>query len=463
MRAFLLYVFTFCSLVGLGAPAMANHPSGTATNVKYVPDVVFTLRTDIADGKLVYISEAGPTKGQVNPDIRVAEDTVVQINIVNGDGALHDFGIPDFDVKSDQISGKGAATAIVFRANKSGVFEYLCTLPGHKAAGMFGKVIVGDAQETASSQFPDLSKNPREVGEPVGKRGPREITVDLETTEVEGRLSDGSSYKFWTFNNTVPGPMLRVRVGDTVNINLTNAPDSAHIHSVDFHAVTGPGGGAAVTQAAPGHTKSFSFKALAPGLYVYHCATPMVAQHITNGMYGMILVEPEGGLSKVDREYYVMQGELYTAQRHGSAGLQEFSLDKLLDERPEHMMFNGSMDALSATHKMESNVGETVRVFFGVGGPNLVSSFHVIGEIFDRVYDQGSLTSPPLTDVQTTLVPPGGATMVEFKTEYPGKYILVDHALSRAEKGLAGILTVNGEANDEVFKSDEEVDHSSGH
>ena len=462
MRTFLLYLFTFCGLVGFGAPAFADHPGETA-DVKYVPDVVFTLRTDIADGKLVYISEAGPTKGQVNPDIRVAEGAVVQVNIVNGDGAIHDFAIPDFAVKSDQISKKGSATAVVFRASKSGTFEYLCTLPGHKAAGMFGKLIVGDPQESTVSKFPDLSKDPSEVGEPVGDRAPKEITIDLETTEVEGRLSDGASYRFWTFNNTVPGPMLRVRVGDTVNINMKNSIDSDHIHSVDFHAVTGPGGGAAVTQAAPGHTKSFSFKAMAPGLYVYHCATPMVAQHITNGMYGMILVEPEGGLPEVDREYYVMQGELYTAQRHGSSGLQEFSLDKLLDERPEHMMFNGSMDALSATHKMESNVDETVRIFFGVGGPNLVSSFHVIGEIFDRVYDQASLTSPPLTDVQTTLVPPGGATMVEFKTEYPGKYILVDHALSRAEKGLVGILTVNGEADSEIFHSQEAVDHSGGH
>ncbi len=462
MKTIVYYLLAFCGLAFSGGWAFADHPGETA-DVKYLPDVVFTLRTDIADGKLVYISEAGPTKGQVNPELRVAEGAVVQVNVINGDGAIHDFAIPDFGVKSDEIARKGSATAVVFRASKSGVFEYLCTLPGHKAAGMFGKLIVGDPQQTTASQFPDLSKDPSEVGELVGDRGPKEVTFNLETTEVEGRLSDGASYKFWTFNNTVPGPMLRVRVGDTVNINMKNSTESAHIHSVDFHAVTGPGGGAAVTQAAPGHTKSFSFKALAPGLYVYHCATPMVAQHITNGMYGMILVEPEGGLSKVDREYYVMQGELYTAQRHGSSGLQEFSLEKLLDERPEHMMFNGSMDALSATHKMESNVGETVRIFFGVGGPNLVSSFHVIGEIFDRVYDQASLTSPPLTDVQTTLVPPGGATMVEFKTEYPGKYILVDHALSRAEKGLVGLLHVNGEADDAIFHSKEQVDHSGGH
>ena len=455
MKSFLAVLITLCGLVGLGASAYADHPGESADLRRLVPDAVFVLRTDIADGKLVYISESGPTKGQVNPDIHVEEGAVVQINIVNGDGAMHDISVPDFGATSDQVSDKGASSTVVFRADRSGTFEYFCTLPGHKAAGMFGKLIVGDPQKTAASQFPNLSKNPSEVGEPVGARGPQEVTINLETTEVEGRLSDGASYKFWTFNNTVPGPMLRVRVGDTVHINMSNSIDSTHIHSVDFHSVTGPGGGAAVTQAAPGHSKSFSFKALKPGLYVYHCATPMVSQHITNGMYGMMLVEPEGGLPKVDREFYVMQGELYTAQPRGSSGPQEFSLDKMLDEQPEIMVFNGAMDALSATYKMESDVDETVRIFFGVGGPNLISSFHVIGEMFDRVYDQASLTSPPLTDVQTTVVPPGGATMVEFKTEYPGRYTLVDHALARLEKGLVGVLTVNGKADPTIFHSDE--------
>jgi nitrite reductase (NO-forming) len=158
-----------------------------------------------------------------------------------------------------------------------------------------------------------------------------------------------------------------------------------------------------------------------------------------------------------------MQGELYTVQKHGSRGLQEFSLEKLLDEQPEHMMFNGTMDALTKTYDMTANVGETVRLYFGVGGPNLTSSFHLIGEVFDRVHDQASLTSPSLTDVQTTLVPPGGATMVEFQVDYPGRYILVDHALSRTEKGLAGFLNVKGEADPAIFSSDEAIDHSSGH
>lgn len=461
MRAFLV-LFALCGLLGAGTSALAEHPA-KSSDVTYTPDITYTLRTDIAGGKLVYVSEAGPTKGQINPDLTVPEGAVVQINVVNGDGAVHDLAIPEFDVKSDEIGGKGSATAVVFRATKSGTFEYLCTLPGHKAAGMFGKLIVGDPQEQAASEHADVSMDPNAVGEPVGQRGPKNITIDLETTEIMGRLGDNTHYRFWTFNNTVPGPMLRVRVGDTVTVNMTNSIDSAHIHSVDFHAVTGPGGGAAVTQAAPGQTKSFTFKALNPGLYVYHCATPMVAQHITNGMYGLILVEPEGGLSEVDKEFYVMQGELYTAQEHGSTGLHEFSLDRMLDERPQHMMFNGAMDALTALHKMEANVGDNVRIFFGVGGPNLVSSFHVIGEIFDKVYDQASLTSPPLTDVQTTLVPAGGATMVEFKTDVPGKYILVDHALSRAEKGLVGVMNVKGDAQPEIFDSEEGVHEGGGH
>ncbi|HWK69825.1 copper-containing nitrite reductase [Pollutimonas sp. M17] len=462
MRALLMF-FALAFSLGFGAPSLAAHEAPGHGSVTYTPDITFTLRTNIADGKLVFVGDAGAIAGKVNPDLQVPSDAVVQINVINGDGAIHDIAVPEFAAKSDHITGKGAATAIVFRANKDGTFEYLCTLPGHKAAGMFGKLIVGEPQKAAESEALDIAQDPTAVGKPVGKRGPQTLTVDLETTEVVGQLASGSTYKYWTFNDKVPGPFIRVRVGDTVKVNLSNAKDASHIHSVDFHAVTGPGGGAAVTQVAPGQTKSFTFKALHPGLYVYHCATPMVAQHITNGMYGMILVEPEGGLSKVDREFYVMQGELYTAQKHGAQGLQEFSLEKLLDENPEHLMFNGTMNALTDKYKLQAKVGETVRIFFGVGGPNLTSSFHVIGEVFDKVYNQASFTSPPLTDVQTTLVPPGGATMVEFKVDVPGNYILVDHALSRVEKGLSGILTVTGKEDHSIFHSTEKIDHSSGH
>lgn len=454
MRTLTLLWAVVASLVFV-TPAFAANGNTSLGSVTYRPDVTFTLRTNIANGKLVYVGDTGEIEGQINPDLRVPENAVVQINVINGDGAIHDIAVPEFGVKSDEFTGRGSSTAIVFRATKSGTFEYLCTLPGHRAAGMFGSLIVGEPQEQVASDAVDIVQDPTAVGTPVGNRGPEHVTVDLETTEVVGQLANGTTYKYWTFNDKVPGPLIRVREGDTVTINMANAEDSDHIHSIDLHAVTGPGGGADVTQAAPGQTKSFTFKALKPGLYVYHCATPMVAQHITNGMYGMILVEPEGGLPEVDREFYVMQGELYTAQKHGTVGHQEFSLEKLLDERPEHLMFNGAMGALTDRYQLEAKVGETVRIYFGVGGPNLISSFHVIGEIFDRVYDQASLTSPPLTDVQTTMVPPGGATIVEFKLDVPGHYTLVDHALSRAEKGLAGTLVVTGDEDPDIFRAHE--------
>ncbi|HJV86228.1 MAG TPA: copper-containing nitrite reductase [Noviherbaspirillum sp.] len=450
-------------MASIGTVHAASDHAQSSAAVKYRPDVTFTLRTDIADGKLVFIGESGDIKGKVNPQLKVAEGAVVQINLVNGDGAQHDLTVPDFSTQSNKLNEKGASTSVVFRADKKGEFQYICSLPGHMQAGMIGKIIVGDTVAPAAPKAAEVARSPLEVGQPVGKRGPEVVNVNLETTEVLGQLMDGSTYRYWTFNSKVPGPFIRVRVGDTVNVNLANAKDSHMIHSVDFHAVTGPGGGAAVTQAAPGTGKSFRFKAMNPGLYVYHCATPMVAQHISNGMYGMILVEPEGGLPKVDREFYVMQGELYTTQKHGTHGENEFSLQNLLDERPEHMTFNGTHDALTKTYKMEAKVGETVRIFFGVGGPNKTSSFHVIGEVFDRVYSMGDLTSAPLTNVQTTTVAPGGATMVEFKVEYPGRYILVDHALSRLEKGLAGFLYVTGPENHDVFYSAAGPDPKSGH
>lgn len=255
----------------------------------------------------------------------------------------------------------------------------------------------------------------------------------------------------------MPGPFIRVKQGDWVKITLENDPSSRMVHSIDLHAVTGPGGGAVVTQVSPGQEKTFSFRALNPGLFVYHCATPMVAHHIASGMYGLILVEPAQGLHQVDKEFYVMQGEIYTEQSYGTAGHHEISMEKLLAERPEYLVFNGSVGALTAEFPLRSEVGDIVRIYFGVGGPNLISSFHVIGEIFDRVYDQASLTAHPLTDVQTTLVPAGGATVVEFGLQVPGQYVLVDHALSRAARGLAGTLIVTGPEMPQIFDSEEPV------
>lgn len=299
----------------------------------------------------------------------------------------------------------------------------------------------------------DIAHDPADIPPPIGKREPQTIRVELETVELEAHLDAESTFRFWTFNARVPGPFIRVRVGDTVECYFKNAEDSWMAHNVDFHAATGSGGGAVLSTSLPGEEHAFRFKALNPGLYVYHCAVAPVALHIANGMYGMILVEPEDGLPPVDREFYVMQGEIYTEEEFGSRGLLTESYEKLLNERPEYFVFNGHVGALTEHFPLRANVGETVRIFFGVGGPNFTSAFHVIGEIFDRAYNTGSLTSPPQTDVQTILVPPGGAAMVEFKCEVPGRYVLVDHALSRAERGLAGYLIVEGEDQPGIFES----------
>ena len=297
----------------------------------------------------------------------------------------------------------------------------------------------------------DIAHDPADIPPPITRREPQTVRVDLETVELEAHLGGDSVFRYWTFNGRVPGPMIRVRVGDTVECYLRNAEDSWMAHNVDFHAATGPGGGAVLTTSMPGEEHAFRFKALNPGLYVYHCAVPPVAMHIAAGMYGMILVEPEEGLPPVDKEFYVMQGEIYTEEPFGTPGLLTESYEKLLNERPEYFVFNGHVGALTEHFPLRANVGETVRIFFGVGGPNFTSSFHVIGEIFDRVYQAASITSPPLTDVQTVTVPSGGAAIVEFKCEVPGRYVLVDHALSRAERGLAGYLIVEGDEQPDVF------------
>ncbi len=320
------------------------------------------------------------------------------------------------------------------------------------AALVAGAAVAQDAP--AGSQAPiDIVRRGDDLPGPLTANSPRHHVVNLETTEVIGQLEDGTSYTYWTYNNRVPGPFVRVRVGDTVEVNMANAANSAMMHNVDFHAVTGPGGGAAATNAMPGEHKSFTFRAMKPGLYVYHCATPMVAQHIANGMYGLILVEPEGGLPAVDHEFYVMQGELYTEEPMGTPGLLTESIEKLLDEQPTYYVMNGAFKALTGDRALQVDVGDTARIYFGVGGPNKISSFHVIGEIFDNVYQDASLVSEPIQDVQTVLVAPGGATVVDLKFEVPGSYIMVDHALSRVDRGAAGIIQVNGAENPDIFRT----------
>jgi copper-containing nitrite reductase/plastocyanin len=304
-------------------------------------------------------------------------------------------------------------------------------------------------QANLQTKIVDIVRDPADVPPTVGNRQPAVVHLTLTAEEVVGTLdpSAGTTYRYWTFNGKVPGPMIRVREGDTVEVTLGNAADSHMAHSIDFHAALGPGGGAAFTQAVPGQSKTFTFQATTPGLFVYHCGTPMIAEHIANGMYGLILVEPEGGLARVDHEYYVMQGEIYTAAAKGKTGMQQFSDAQLMEESPEYFVFNGAVDALTKAHPMQAKVGETVRIFFGDAGPNDTSSLHVVGEIFTHEYALGSLTSPPLNGVQTAAVPPGAAAVLEFKASIPGQFPMMDHAMARMAKGLMATFDISGAEN----------------
>ena len=318
-----------------------------------------------------------------------------------------------------------------------------------------------------------------DVPPPITRKKPAVLEVHLVSSVKRMEIKPGVEYDYWTFNEHVPGPFIRARVGDTLEVHHTSKDMSGMPHNVDFHAVTGPGGGAPVLSVVKGEERVAWFKLLHPGLFIYHCASPPVMDHIANGMYGLILVEPEKGLARADREFYVLQSEIYgefvkeeAAQQDNAAddfwnesqpdsknesGLLKFSHQDGLDEHPKYVFFNGYHSRHVGENALKAKVGERVRIFFGNIGPNLISSFHVIGEIFDNVYREGDLISAPGHSIQTTLVPAGGATVVEFDVDVPGTFTLVDHAIFRVEKGAVGYLEVEGKPDYDIYASDQDA------
>jgi nitrite reductase (NO-forming) len=313
----------------------------------------------------------------------------------------------------------------------------------------------GDFGPPQGAPIQAVLTSPPEVPAPTNRNDPAKVIVDLEVKEIDMEISEGVKYTFWTFGGTVPGSFIRVRQGDTVEFHLKNHPSSKMPHNIDLHGVTGPGGGAASSFTAPGHQSQFTFKALNQGLYVYHCATAPVGMHVANGMYGLILVEPPEGLPKVDREFYVMQGDFYTVGKYREKGYQPFDMQKAIDEHPTYVLFNGAESALTGPKALKVKTGESVRMYVGNGGPNLVSSFHLIGEIFDKVQYEGGTRYQE--NVQTTLIPAGGAATVEFHTEVPGTYVLVDHSIFRAfNKGALAMMEVSGDMRADIYSGKEE-------
>ncbi len=312
---------------------------------------------------------------------------------------------------------------------------------------------IATLQPAQATDVANVAHDPADLPPPITRTEPTTVQVTLTAKEVVAELADGTTYAFWTFDGTVPGPLVRVMEGDTIEFTLINDLSSVNGHNIDFHAVNGPGGGAEVTNVAPGETSTFTWKALHAGAFVYHCAFPPPMHHIAQGMYGAIVVEPVGGLPPVDREFYIMQGDWYTAGRLGNQGHQTFSQEKALAELPEYYTFNGHVQALTELYPLQAEVGETVRIFFGVGGPNKGSNFHIIGEVFDRVYSGSDETFTANEEVW--YVPPGSVSTFEMFLDVPGSYTIVDHALYRVQKGAAGVLQVSGEPNADVFDAPE--------
>ncbi|WP_440009541.1 copper-containing nitrite reductase [Halomicrococcus sp. SG-WS-1] len=299
-----------------------------------------------------------------------------------------------------------------------------------------------------------VAADPADIPSPITRTEPKEVDVTLRPEEVTAEIEDGVRFTYMTYNGQVPGPLIRVRKGDTVNLTFDNPAENDLPHNVDFHAAAGPGGGAEATMTAPGETARLTFKATYPGAYIYHCAVPNLDMHISAGMFGLILVEPEDGLPEVDHEFYFGQHEIYTTERAGKKGKHEFDMGAMRREEPTYVVINGEKYACTPDKYGPAKVetGDTARVYFVTGGPNLTSSFHPIGNVWEKLWPEGSLTTRPQTHIQTKQVAPGSTTVATMDFPVPGDFKLVDHSLTRvARKGCMAIVQADGPENPEVF------------
>ena len=287
--------------------------------------------------------------------------------------------------------------------------------------------------------------------------------VDVHFDIVEGvqtiDIGRGTEYVTWGYRihgadalvAGTPGPIIRARVGDILRFTITNLPGNFHPHNVDFHAVTGQGGGAAATTVNPGETAIIEARLLYPGIFMYHCAFGDVPLHISQGMYGGILVDPATPLPAVEHELYVVQSEYYTSTAEDGAVVIDRGAATL--EHPSYVVFNGAVGSLTGDRAPRIAVGDTMRIYFVNAGLNLDSNFHPIGSHWDKVYQEGALLNQPLRGSQTTLVAAGGGTVVELIGLVPSTIVLVDHALARAfDKGAIGQIVVEGDPDPEVFE-----------
>ncbi len=305
-----------------------------------------------------------------------------------------------------------------------------------------------------------IAADPTDVPDPVDWDEPRRHEWTLETVEAVAEIEPGVTTRYMTFEGQIPGPMFRCRVGDTIHLTF-DVPEehNVDIHNVDFHAVYGPGGGAVDTTIAPGDGPvEIEFKTMYPGAHIYHCAPGHHDQHISLGMFGTILVEPEDGLPAVDREFYFGQHELYSEGAPGEAGHHHWDAFSARNEDPTYVLFNGEAGRFTedgAGGPLHAEVGETVRVYWCNGGPNLTSGPHPIGNVWSKWYRDGDVLSEPARYIEGTAAAAGTTSFGTMDLKVPGPIFLVDHALSRVvHKGLVATIDVEGEPNEDIYNPD---------
>ncbi|NHX35571.1 nitrite reductase, copper-containing [Halolamina sp. R1-12] len=319
--------------------------------------------------------------------------------------------------------------------------------------------------ESPSLDTQRIAGNPTAVPQPIDRDSPKTVSVEMTTHEQVAEVEPGVTYTYMSFDGRIPGPMIRARVGDHVEMTITNDESNSMPHNIDLHAVRGPGGGAEASMVAPGETKTFTFKATYPGLFTYHCAVPNLDYHISSGMFGAILIEPEAGLPEVDHEFYLGQHELYTTGDAGEEGHHDFDFEAMKDEEPTYVLINGEKYAIGPNgyNEMQIETGESARVYYVSGGPNLSSSLHPIGSVWDEVHPQGGIGSDVHRNIQTTPVPPGSAVIAELHSPVPGPIKIVDHALTRVgRKGALAVVDVQGDPNPDVFDPGQESSSGGG-
>jgi nitrite reductase (NO-forming) len=436
-----------------GSQLGSSGPSGTSSGMPNGSPASFTLKAFMTG----FLGVGGAINGVRDPTLAVGWGDTVTITVIDGEATVHNFHLDGYNLQMRNLTKINDSASVNFRATIQGDFAYYCAIPGHREAGMEGTLVVGTP--TAPTIAPELplstsriSQNASAIPPLITRNYSTTVNIYLHAVEVTAEIEPGVSYQYWTYNGTVPGPFFRVRVGDTVVVHFSNDKNDTMNHSVDFHAATGPGGGASLTQTPPGGEKTFSFLAMTPGLFVYHCGTPNIPTHIANGMFGMILVQPALGMPAVDHEFYMMESEMYLQWPLHTLGNQMFNGTALLNNDPTYVVFNGAYDSLTKTHALKVKVNDTIRLFFGEAGPNDFSAFHMIGSMFNQTYLYGDLTDPPMNNLQTVPVPPGSTAMMVWTAMYPGNYSLVDHQIVNAiDKGALAILNVTGWANTSIF------------